>query len=644
MFKKFIKKIACNIVSKKYCELYSIIGKYDYISFDIFDTLIKRDVRNPVDIYDVVERRYGNLINFKEERINAEKKAKLNSKNEEINLEDIYSYLNYDEKIKNELLKLEIEVEKNYCIKNKEMFEIYKYCLNNNKKIFITSDMYLPKKLIEDILEKNDYKKYSKLYLSSEYKLTKRSGNLFRQLLKEENIKPNQLVHIGDSLLGDYLKLKKLRIKSVLIRKNTNNTMHINFKNKTLDYNILSSFINNRIDYNNDVYSKFGYEIFGPILYSFTTWLHNQIKENKIDKIYFLARDAKIIMNVYNKRFKENIPIYYINTSRKSIIFANLEYLKDFDDLIFKYRSIIKGTSRLIDLINTLNFDCNKYESLFKFYDKQIMNLTYDEKNIIFDNIKEDIKKVSKEQKNYLKEYLKQNDFNGNIAIVDIGWNGTIQYYLEKYTDKSTKLFGYYYGVQHNNLFNEMKKLNRTGYFFNYSDNYEYQSVISLSVGVFESMFLSTEASTTGYHKVNNYIEPIYGIKDNSKSNIILIENIQNGAKQFITDTENSSIKQDLLYLDKISFFENYKKFAVDPSARDIELFKNIYFQDFEKRKLINNKSLLYYIFHLKHFYTDFMNSVCKVMFMKSVFKVKFPYYKILRGLYIKEKNKIRGD
>ena len=44
---------------------------------------------------------------------------------------------------------------------------------------------------------------------------------------------------------------------------------------------MLHSFINNRTDINEDIMLRLGYELLGPIVYSYCRWLHKQ-KEEKI--------------------------------------------------------------------------------------------------------------------------------------------------------------------------------------------------------------------------------------------------------------------------------------------------------------------------------------------------------------------------
>lgn len=69
--------------------LQALISKYQYISFDIFDTLIERKVKAPSDIFAIVGK---NILGdacadvFRQDRINAELIARKNCKTGEVNV------------------------------------------------------------------------------------------------------------------------------------------------------------------------------------------------------------------------------------------------------------------------------------------------------------------------------------------------------------------------------------------------------------------------------------------------------------------------------------------------------------------------------------------------------------------------------
>ena len=87
------------------------IDKYQFVSFDVFDTLIKRDLANPKDLFTIIEKKYK-INNFYYKRVEAEKKARTVSGKKDISLTEIYQQYSSDEEINIRLNDLEIEEEK----------------------------------------------------------------------------------------------------------------------------------------------------------------------------------------------------------------------------------------------------------------------------------------------------------------------------------------------------------------------------------------------------------------------------------------------------------------------------------------------------------------------------------------------------
>ena len=218
-----IKKVFYNVMyfffAKNVEDIYDKIKKYDYVSFDIFDTLIKRTCGTPENVFYIMERQAG-IDNFRIKRIAAQNKAKKNTKNNEITIKEIYdNFGNLTEEQKNFLINLEIKTENLVCKRNKEIYELYRYCLNKGKKIYIISDMYLNLTDIEKLLYKLGYTKYEKILLSSDVMETKKSGKIFEYLINDNPGLRKNIIHIGDHPLSDFINPKKYKIKSILIKK-----------------------------------------------------------------------------------------------------------------------------------------------------------------------------------------------------------------------------------------------------------------------------------------------------------------------------------------------------------------------------------------------------------------------------------------
>lgn len=113
-------------------EIINTIKKYEVVSFDIFDTLLKRDVSSPTEVFRLIEEKIGE--NFSELRIQAEKKARTLLNKEEVTLEDIYHFLPQSLNIAKDM---ELKCEKELLGVNTAIFPIYEYCRKNQKKLLL---------------------------------------------------------------------------------------------------------------------------------------------------------------------------------------------------------------------------------------------------------------------------------------------------------------------------------------------------------------------------------------------------------------------------------------------------------------------------------------------------------------------------
>ena len=184
--------------------------KYDYVSFDIFDTIVKRDVASPAEVFSLVEKEYNKthpnqISGYKEIRCAAEKEARDKSVYSEITLDEIYERLPYDNNLRDELKHIEIDTEYRVCVPNKPIVKIVKKLQESNKKIYFVSDMYLPRTVIEKILDKCKINGYAGLWLSNEQRCRKRNG-LFQRFVRGANLEGAKIIHVGDSIRADRRK------------------------------------------------------------------------------------------------------------------------------------------------------------------------------------------------------------------------------------------------------------------------------------------------------------------------------------------------------------------------------------------------------------------------------------------------------
>ena len=615
------------------------IDSHKVISFDIFDTLLKRNVRHPDDIFILVENEYNKLekdkiANFPALRKKAEKKSRSLSKDEEITFNSIYECLPYENPIKERLKQLELLIEENFLTINHEIKKVYDYAVSIQKEIIIVSDMYLPETMLKRILTKFGYTTYRKIYVSSTYGVTKRTGNLFKLLIKENNYIPKDILHIGDAKRSDWLIPIRLGIHTIHIKTYTNKLLY-DSKNISHDinYNILSTFVNNSIPQNNR-YEQLGYETLGPVLVGFCKWLEYNKKAHKIDKLLFLSRDGQIISKAYQQLYPKS-SFEYIYTSRRSLVvplICQQKSLESIFDIIPFYRyTSIKA------LIERLGLEYEKYKSTIEKYGFNETSFSLKEEYLtnpnfiqLFNELKDEILRNSEEELDGFKKYIIPH-LTSTVGIVDIGWKGTMQKTLIKLLNSlniRSTLQGFYLGILSN-------MPNAYGYFFD-SDKKNNENLLLSFSGLFEVFFSADHGSVERYNS-DGFVKLYdfeYNLNEKSKTDYKIIQSIQKGALDFVNDYNQSAIKDYINWNAELAF-HRVICLGTNSRKRDLSILGDIHFFDHKILQLAHPSSnVIFNPFKLKK---EFSSAPWKIGYLKRLLKIKLPYltiYKTIKRLY----------
>ena len=618
------------------------IDKYKYVSFDIFDTLLKRNVYEAEQVFEIIEKT-TNIKDFKQKRILAEQLAR--EKNiKEIDLNDIYDC--YPEKIdKEKIINLEQDIEKKVLVKNPYIYPIYKHCIESKKKIIIASDMYLDETFLKKVLSQNNITKYDFLFVSNKINATKSSGTMYKYILNKLKIHPSNIIHIGDNFKSDYIQCQKHKIKSIHIKRNIKDESEIKYNN--IHENYLNNFIkNNKYE---DFFYDFGFKNYGVFLLGYNNWIIQQLHEQKINKVYFFSRDGYIMKQVFDKINKDkNIKSYYLEVSRRSLRVPTLWMNSDLKSVL----DIISPSSnmKVSTFFDDIGLDIENYSEVLKkleidkehiFETKKLSN---NKKFInLFNQIQKDFIQNSKIEYENLKKYISQNDLNGKFAIVDIGWSGSMQRFLHQTLEQlkiEHEICGYYTGVA--KYYERNKKyypeINMNGYIFDFAHNKKDYDKRNSFVGLFESLFLENKGSVKKYLESNNKIiverYPYeYQIDGNYTFSYQLIKEIQNGALDFI----NEYIKRELFCNNVISSeyaFERLYKVGIQPNKKQLSYLSELeFFDEGIINKLAVPDKIYKYILNPKKFKNDFLSSRWKIGFLKKIIKINISYEKIYNFL-----------
>ncbi|WP_281165274.1 HAD-IA family hydrolase [Liquorilactobacillus sicerae] len=614
---------------------------FDVISFDVFDTLIKRDVPRPKDVFKIIEKNYK-VTNFYENRVEAERTArrKLNLK-KDVTLNDIYKFFSDNAVDIEYLKKLEIKTELKVCKKNLAIFDFYNYC-KKNKKVIIISDMYLPRKIINEILIENGFTGFKMLFVSNEVDRIKSDGSLFEYAMKK--IKAKKILHIGNSFKADYKP--SLNSKNIRSFKVPTNFFRTSSKNRYFLYqervkqeeaDFLTAFINNHIKLD-DYYYSVGFKALGPILCGFTRWLHDEFQKENFYNILFETRDSQIIEDCYKILYPNDKNISKFSkftVSRRSILVPAYYLLK------MNYEEIINSlpvprTTTMIAIFDGLGLNVDNYEQQLKKYGfkkAEKINKLRDQfsknKNFqkLFAEIYQDIIENSKKEFKGLFEYLSKYDFSKKTILIDLGWKGTTQKYLYEILNKldiESNLEGRYLGLAKASKEN-LNGQNAKSYLF---DNFNSRNERELElpfIGLLETFFLERTGSVKNYSVVDGkVIVNKYKYEYEESSNDI--GQIQQGALDFAQQIQSSELFN---YLDfsKEVVFENMFNLGCNPTLNDITKFEKFKFlSSGENVSLINKNSG---ILNRNKIYDDFGISQWKIGFLKSLFRLNLNYIKL---------------
>lgn len=220
---------------------------------------------------------------------------------------------------------------------NKEILDTLRHLRHLGKKIYLVTDYYLPGKCYTSYLRPYGLENFfDGIFCSSDYKKTKRNGDLYDEVIKKLAIESSCMCMIGDSKYSDVINAEKRGILGyhyfpMLHKIRTNIRKRIAYPyEKTIFADIFKTTFNE------------GGETFGDYalnLFYFTRELDRNVKEKGISRIGFLARGGYFLKECLDRYEQILMPTemntYYVKNSRKVNRMA--EKSRDDEILLKKY-------------------------------------------------------------------------------------------------------------------------------------------------------------------------------------------------------------------------------------------------------------------------------------------------------------------
>ena len=575
-------------------------------SFDIFDTCLTRSFAQPQDLFMSLGKKVlspGNKKSVSKEkifelvriRIEAEKYARQFSEQEDIDIYKIYEHISipaWCRISKQEMLQEEMNLELRYIYpvaKVKKKIEL----LRTKGKIIFISDMYLPKKFLHEILSKYGFiKKDEYIFVSGEIGLTKRSGNLFKYVLKYLNIKAHQLCHYGDNSYSDKIIPKKIGIESHLIlysRLTRFEKQIVSENEKSIFYSKLAGISKVTRLSNDKIDNCLGNIISGviaPLLISFVKWVINEANTTGIKKLYFVSRDGQILKKIADEfaKYRDTPQRYYLYGSRQAWYLPSLNiekkgikdwliingHSKSIKDMLAKLKIKPQSIKELLDIYGIKNFEKQLNDKEIKNFWKLINSKEF--QNLVLKNAKQAYELCSKY---FIQEKL-YDDIS--FAFVDIGWTLKTQRAVKNILNSVNckhKIIGYYLGVNKDRISMDESGLYKAfilqpPYWCNPAQKSE---CLFKYARVIEQVFtMANHNSVIGYKKEGKQIKPYLKncSQDIKKQNFVKIlhEIVIKYAQIFMQEEIDNQFDKNLKKL----AIRNLDLFLTQPNKEEIEI------------------------------------------------------------------------
>ncbi len=602
------------------------LNDYKVISFDIFDTLVNRCVGSPHGIFSVMEKvlceKYGEEYSgFSAKRIRAERRALDAADKEEISLTDIYKHLIINRK--DTVLQMEKDMEIELSAANIEMYQLYQECINRNKRVVLCSDMYLDMETIKKILEKNQYFGYEQLYLSSDRNKRKSTGNLFKEMIQETGVLPEEILHIGDNLKTDYLRAKKEGIKAfhyIPVKRHEGND--------TYPYNIFYGDMPKK--FSKALYWKqIGEYSLGNFLFGYVEWLTKELEAGQYDRVFFLSRDGFIMQKAMELMASKELinKSSYLYASRRALIVPALHLYEGYQErcgiMFWKKHYTIK------EFVGNFGLEYEEYQEKIekivsnpmRVYERDEL-FTNSELLQVYECLEQNIAENSIKEYELLIGYFKQEGFAGKVAIVDSGWFGNLQNAIEKNIKEAgiqAEVHGYYIGIRESCRYFESQKMKAYLYFG--KERMDNQINEIRATAVVEAFCSHNEGSAKCFKKENESFIPVLKEDGSHEKQHEILNSIQNGALDRIK-LLNKVQSFDIRHYEPQVYFYGFYRVAIMPTLYDA----------WEIGGFVEDGDLHgtgYYLIHPDRLKRDIHELNWKLGQLKRVLRLKLDYMKI---------------
>jgi hypothetical protein len=275
---------------------------------------------------------------------------------------------------------------------------------------------------------------------------------------------------------------------------------------------------------------EYGRGLVAPLAMGFLIWVAKEIKADKKLIPVFVSREGKFLSEMWTELFPDS-PFLYLPFSRA------LGYKINLGDSTSQKMLLTSDFSGDFEnfLMGKIGFSKNEVRKVFDVADLQVPFRNNSDSRIKLKKMARAVAEQSLEMKNDLKGYLAANivEKNPKFALVDVGYNGTIQFLLEIAMKVPT--LGLYM-LTSNSKIDVVKKAW-------YLENAPWTNLQLSNSLVLETLLQADTGPCVGYKRVISQISPVYGSLDLPALAFRDLRMIQGAALEFIHESKPTIVQ-----------------------------------------------------------------------------------------------------
>ncbi len=532
------------------------------ISFDVFDTLIVRKVAAPRDVF----LHLATLSPFSDWRLetgalaqhrqaaemDARRAAAQSRGSGEVSLQEIHAVLagmlSRPSSDVPAMVRAEQLLERALCVAHPYLRTLFARAVNEGKTVWCVSDTYHDAAFLAELLESCGYALTDVLVASSaDQRKSKGDGTLLPQLAHEAGVPPVQVLHIGDHPRADFTLPAQHGFLAVChpwaASRHDDRASELPGDAIALG---LAQIGSRTVRPAFPFWWRFGYAVAGPLLSAFACWLQERFAADRIDRAYFLLRDGEIILDIHRALLgaRAGPGLSLLESSRRAFVLPAVEagqrsiasqllatenprpareFLERFGvstaGLGDAFRAVGLTSGDEVVAPNDL-FALTKVRALLSRHDVGAAVLAR-----------------SRAERALLWAYLTQEGVTapGRVALVDIGWSGTIQKALMGVGSLQRHRFdisGYYLGSLAP-IVEDLDGSRQQGFLFDAGMPGERAEVILELRQLVEFICTTTRGSLKGFRREGDTIVPEHSPVDHPGSQQVHLAELRAGALAF---------------------------------------------------------------------------------------------------------------